>query len=102
MQTGQLHPGVNITSSQSVIVRGVAIDYHPKARILFCANPRSSCPPGVGHSGPGITLHMFNSSQTLVEDAFVHAAPYMAITSFNGDEPTVSTNIATWSVYIRH
>ncbi len=40
------------------------------------------CPPP---SGPGITLHMFNSSDTLVEDLTIHAAPYMAITSFNGD-----------------
>ena len=40
------------------------------------------CPPV---SGPGITLHMFNSSDTLVEDLTIHAAPYMAITSFNGD-----------------
>lgn len=29
-------------------------------------------------SGPGITLHMFNSSDTLVEDLTIHAAPYMA------------------------
>lgn len=40
------------------------------------------CPPA---SGPGITLHMFNSSDTLVEDLTIHAAPYMAITSFNGE-----------------
>jgi hypothetical protein len=28
---------------------------------------------------------MFNSSQTVVEDVALHAAPYMAITSFNGE-----------------
>ena len=36
-------------------------------------------------SGPGITLHMFNSERTVVEDLTIHAAPYMAITSFNGE-----------------
>jgi hypothetical protein len=49
--------------------------------VAHTATP-SHCPPP---SGPGITLHMFNSSDTVVEDLTIHAAPYMAITSFNGE-----------------
>ena len=38
------------------------------------------------HAGPlGITLHFFNSSNMTAEDVAIHAAPYMAVTSFNGD-----------------
>jgi len=36
--------------------------------------------------GPaGITLHFFNCSDMLAEDVTIHAAPYMACTSFNGE-----------------
>ena len=76
MQTsGALHPGVNISHSQRVTLRFAAIDYLPKARVLFCQNPRAGCGEGVGPSGPGITIHMFNSSDCLIEDVAVHAAP---------------------------
>ena len=82
---GPIHAGINITDSIRVTIRGATIDYQPKSRTLFCPNPRAvntSCP---APSGPGITLHMFNSADTLVEDLVIHAAPYMAITSFNGE-----------------
>jgi hypothetical protein len=87
MQTssGALHPGINISSSVDVTLRFAAIDYLPKARVLFCANPRAGCMKGVGPSGPGITIHMLNSSQAVIEDVVVHAAPYMVVTSFNGE-----------------
>ena len=76
MQTsGALHPGVNISHSRSVTLRFAAIDYLPKARVLFCKNPRAGCGEGVGPSGPGITIHMFNSSSCVIEDVAVHAAP---------------------------
>jgi hypothetical protein len=84
-QTASIQAGVNITNSERTTLKGAAIDYRPKAPVLFCPNPRapnSTCPKG---SGPGITVHMFNSSSTLVEDVIIHAAPYMAITSFNGE-----------------
>ena len=68
MQTCPLHPGINISHSRHVTLRGAAIDYHPKARILFCANPRaptkSNCSAQeLVRSGPGITLHMYNASR---------------------------------------
>jgi hypothetical protein len=87
-QTGSIQAGVNITNSEWTTLKGAAIDYRPKAPVLFCPNPRSpnsTCGGVKGGSGPGITVHMFNSSSTLVEDVIIHAAPYMAITSFNGE-----------------
>ena len=83
--TGRLHPGINISRSSNVTVSFAAIDYLPKARVLFCKNPRAGCAEGVGPSGPGITVHLVNSERIVIEDVAIHAAPYMAITSFNGE-----------------
>lgn len=77
-----IQPGVNITNSESVSILGATIDYQPKAPILFCPCPRcpdSNCSGVSSGSGPGITLHMFNSSDTLIEDITIHAAPYMVL-----------------------
>ena len=45
-------------------------------------------------SGTGITLHMFNSSDCVVEDLTIHAAPYFAISSFIGDGGHVLRRVA--------
>ena len=61
------------------------------SRVPVHSTSPQACPSA---SGPGITLHMFNCSDTLVEDLTIHAAPYMAITSFNGDGGHVLRRVA--------
>lgn len=72
-----LIPGVNATGCTQTTLRGVAIDYDPKPAALFgIATPEGRL---------GITLHMHGCASMLVEDVTIHAAPYMAVTSFNGE-----------------
>eukprot|EP00040_Diaphanoeca_grandis_P007915 m.42899 g.42899 ORF g.42899 m.42899 type:complete len:452 (-) comp19248_c0_seq1:217-1572(-) len=73
--------GVNFTDCSQSSLQSLSIDYDPKPVGLFCnARKTPACTP----TGPGITIHMFNSSAIVVEDVTIFAAPYMAITSFNG------------------
>ena len=92
---GDIDPGVNITNSERCGLSRLSIDYSPKPRTCFCFSratsgtppfppwrpqPDPACPP----AAKGITLHFQNSSSILVEDVTLHAAPFMAVTSFNG------------------
>jgi len=85
---GGLLPGVNATNCKRTTISQLSIDYEPKPPSLFCYAPH----PGAPHPSPscvegpvGITLHLFNCSDMLAEDVTIHAAPYMACTSFNGE-----------------
>jgi hypothetical protein len=81
---GFTHPGVNFSSSRQSVLRGASIDYIPKPPGTMC-DFRASRDPHCGMSGPGITLGFYNCSQMLAEDVTIHAAPYMGVTSLNGD-----------------
>ena len=100
--------GVNISNSRRVTVRGIAIDYTPRALPAESCKPSAPPPPATplaGHreyprrdyetrapasysyqfnSGRRYTYHIFNSSQVVTEDVVIISAPFMAITSFLG------------------
>ena len=92
-QANGLIGGVNATDCVSSSLRRLSIDYDPKPFSLFCdpGQPDTdtchchAVDPSGGCEGMlGITLHFFNSSGMVAEDVALHAAPYMAVTSFNG------------------
>ena len=80
--------GVNATNCAYSTIKQLSIDYSPKPPSLFCFNSGTNPSSNVtcnGAEGPlGITLHFFNSTRMTAEDVTIHAAPYMAVTSFNG------------------
>eukprot|EP00038_Savillea_parva_P012295 m.203644 g.203644 ORF g.203644 m.203644 type:complete len:497 (+) comp22187_c0_seq1:145-1635(+) len=86
---GQLvYPGVNFTRCVGGGLSSASIDYTPKPRGLLCNSRNNSGvlppTPGCTPTGAGITLHMFDSDSLVMQDVTVFAAPYMAVTSFNG------------------
>jgi hypothetical protein len=75
--------GVNATNCAQSSIKQLSIDYEPKPKSLFCFAGSNVDTCDEGHLG--ITLHFFNSSEMTAEDVTIHAAPYMAVTSFNGE-----------------
>lgn len=85
--------GINISNSVDVTVRGLVVDYSPRAL------PPAACKPGPVpapwpvpgsataqfNSGRKFTYLLFNSSRVVTEDLVIRSAPFMAITSFLGD-----------------
>lgn len=93
--TGQeIDPGVNATNCRNCQLLRMSIDYDPKPKTCTCYSRKTSGPPtpwrpvpspGCPPAAKGITLHFQNCSNMLVEDVTIHAAPFMAVTSFNGE-----------------
>ena len=95
--TGEdIDPGVNATNCTDSALSQLSIDYSPKPKTCMCFSrkvdgkppypswrpaPEPGCPP----ASRGITLHFQSCARMLVEDVTLHAAPFMAVTSFNGE-----------------
>jgi hypothetical protein len=79
----QIDAAISTGKPATVTISGTynfSLRQHSDVRSLFCfaGSGNVSC-------SLGITLHFFNSSEMTAEDVWINAAPYMAVTSFNGE-----------------